>query len=136
MPGNNSFYWPHLLTIVSDRSEGILEHIIFVIKCQLLYVVFLRSPFHILNRFFKRNTQNKSEEFEMIKFLEEDTKISELSLDRMRELKSEEFVVINYAEADTDNSMHLPGPSKVHFNEFDMVDFSGENTEVAIHIET
>ncbi len=135
MPSNNSFYWPHL-TVVSDRSEGILELILFVIKCQLMYVVFLRSPLQILKSFFKRNARNKSEEFEMIKFSEEDTKISELSLVRMRELKSEEFVVINYAEADTDNSMHLPGPSKVHFNQFEMVDFSGENTEVAIHIET
>ena len=135
MPGNNSFYWPHL-TVVSDRSEGILELILFVIKCQLMYVVYLRSPLQILKSFFKRNARNKSEEFEMIKFSEEDTKISELSLVRMRELKSEEFVVINYAEADTDNSMHLPGPSKVHFNQFEMVDFSGENTEVAIHIET
>ncbi len=94
------------------------------------------SPLQILKSFFKRNARNKSEEFEMIKFSEEDTKISELSLDRMRKLKSEEFVVINYAEADTENSIRLPGRSKVHFNEFEMVDFSGENTEVAIHIET
>ena len=101
-----------------------------------MYVIFLRSPLQILKSFFKRNARNKSEEFEMIKFSEEDTKISELSLDRMRKLKSEEFVVINYAEADTENSIRLPGRSKVHFNEFEMVDFSGENTEVAIHIET
>ncbi len=48
----------------------------------------------------------------MVNFSEEDTKISEFSLDRFKELKSKEFVVINYAEADTGNSMHLPGRSR------------------------
>ncbi len=34
------------------------------------------------------------------------------------------------------DKLFLPGRSQVHFNKFEMVDFSWENTEVAIHIET